>query len=123
MFSISDMHMSVMVFRAADKKSRGLNLSGLAAKNSRTAAVNPMRKSLSTLILQIFICVARRSCCVSMPRAFFMSPPYSFIFVTIFCGMFEAPCKTNGKFGIRDAISAKISNRSSVSSVARLYAP
>lgn len=37
--------------------------------------------------------------------------------------MFDAPCNTSGKFGMRDAISASMSKRNSASSCVRLYAP
>ena len=87
------------------------------------AAVKPRRKSLSTFILQIFISVARRSCCVAMPRAFDMWPPNLFIVVIRCVGMLDAPCRTSGKFGMRLAMSDNISNLSSSSSDLRLWAP
>ena len=123
MFLISSMHVWVICFCAAPRYSRGLKFSGVVLSDWLMAAVAASLKSLSTLILQMFISVARRSCSVGMPRAFDSFPPFLFI-VSVRCdGMFDAPCSTNGKFGMRLAISPKISNRNSSLSLLRLYAP
>ena len=58
-----------------------------------------------------------------MPHVPDIFPPNSFMVVTSFCGMFDAPCNTNGNPGRRCATSAKISKRNSSLSDLRLYAP
>lgn len=58
-----------------------------------------------------------------MPSAPEMCPPFSFMIVISFCGMFDAPCKTNGNVGIRLVISDNISKRNSWVVCLRLYAP
>ena len=79
MLLISSMQTLVIDLIAPPRYSRGLKLAGVFANDLRIAAVVARRRSLSTLILQMFIFVARLNCSGAMPRAFGISPPYSFM--------------------------------------------